>query len=398
MSSVDIHGKPNGRWEVRWREAGRRRGRTFDRKGDATAFSDYVRGRIQRAGIPDLNAGRQPLWQFMEEWWRLYAIPNLAPATRDVYIRLWEKHLEPRVGTYQLRELTPAVIADLRVQLERDVGAPTVIKAMGILQAVCKQAVIHGRMDLNPVAVVDKPRQRPTEAPVPLTPTTVEAIRARLTPFDATLVSVLAYAGLRPQEATALDWRHVSAKRLRVWAPKTRTIRSVDLVEPLADDLLRWRRSTAAIGPVFARRTGTPWTEHDWRNWRRRVYQPAAAAAGVTGDLRPYRLRGSFVSLLLWEGRSVTYVAAQAGHSLQTLSRHYAGVLAELEDGDIRVSATDAIRAARQSVGRGLDAEDAEDAAQGGQLSLDLALDQEAQCRTRTGDPFLTMEVLYQLS
>ena len=29
----------------------------------------------------------------------------------------------------------------------------------------------------------------------------------------------------------------------------------------------------------------------------------------------------------------MTYVAAQAGHSLQTLSRHYAGVLAELEDG-----------------------------------------------------------------
>jgi len=27
-----------------------------------------------------------------------------------------------------------------------------------------------------------------------------------------------------------------------------------------------------------------------------------------------------------------------------------------------------------------------------------LALDQEAQCRTRTDDPFLTMEVLYQLS
>ena len=236
MSSVDIHRKPNGRCEVRWREGGRRRGRTFDRKADATDFRDYVRGRIQRAGIPDLNAGRQPLWQFMEEWWRLYAIPNLAPATRDVYIRLWEKHLEPRVGTCRLRELTPAVIADLRVQLEREVGAPTVIKALAILQAVCKQAVIHGRMELNPVAVIDKPRQRPSEASPPLTPATIEAIRAQLDPFDATLVSVLAYAGLRPQEAIALDWRHVSTKRVRVWAPKTQTTRSVDLLEPLADD------------------------------------------------------------------------------------------------------------------------------------------------------------------
>ena len=86
----------------------------------------------------------------------------------------------------------------------------------------------------------------------------------------------------------------------------------------------------------------------------------------------------------------MTYVAAQAGHSLQTLSRHYAGVLAELEDGDVRVSATDTIRAARESVGRALDALDA---AQGGQLSLDLALDREAQCRTRTDDPFLTMDL-----
>jgi len=35
---------------------------------------------------------------------------------------------------------------------------------------------------------------------------------------------------------------------------------------------------------------------------------------------------------------------------------------------------------------------DAEDAAQGGRLSLDLALDQQAQCRTRTDEPFLTIE------
>jgi hypothetical protein len=39
----------------------------------------------------------------------------------------------------------------------------------------------------------------------------------------------------------------------------------------------------------------------------------------------------SFVSLLLWEGRSLTYVAEQAGHSVATLARHYAGTMRELE-------------------------------------------------------------------
>ena len=48
------------------------------------------------------------------------------------------------------------------------------------------------------------------------------------------------------------------------------------------------------------------------------------ARAGVTGALRVYRLRGSFVSLLLWERRSLTFVAEQAGHSVATLAKRYA--------------------------------------------------------------------------
>jgi len=65
--------------------------------------------------------------------------------------------------------------------------------------------------------------------------------------------------------------------------------------------------------------------------------------------MRPYRLRGSFVSLLLWEGRSLTYVAEQAGHSVATLAKHYAGVLRELE-GQPQKSASEVIRSAREEV------------------------------------------------
>jgi site-specific recombinase XerD len=100
---------------------------------------------------------------------------------------------------------------------------------------------------------------------------------------------------------------------------------------------------------------GDGWKRHDWQNWRRRVYQPAAVAAGVTGDLRPYRLRGSFVSLLLWEGRSLAYVAEQAGHSIATLAKHYAGVIRELEDAP-RTPAAEAIDEAREKLRSATDA------------------------------------------
>lgn len=67
--------------------------------------------------------------------------------------------------------------------------------------------------------------------------------------------------------------------------------------------------------------------------------------------MRPRRLRGSFVSLLLWEGRSLTYAADQLGCSIDTLARHYAGVIRELE-GQPQTPAVDAIRSARELVAR----------------------------------------------
>ena len=54
---------------------------------------------------------------------------------------------------------------------------------------------------------------------------------------------------------------------------------------------------------------------------------------------------GDFVSVLFWEGRSLTFVAEQAGHSVATLARHYAEVRDELED-QPRTLAAETINAA----------------------------------------------------
>ena len=107
-------------------------------------------------------------------------------------------------------------------------------------------------------------------------------------------------------------------------ASKTERPRIVKLLAPLAQDLAEWRLASGRPEPaalIFPTHDGDGWKLCDWQNWRRRVYQPAAKKAGVTGDLRGYRLRGSFVSLLLWDGRSLTFVADQAGHSVATLAQ-----------------------------------------------------------------------------
>ena len=99
-----------------------------------------------------------------------------------------------------------------------------------LLQGILRRAVVRGLIPVNPAQLVDKPRQRPTQLPSRSSPVTVEGIRAnmlqprtRVVPAagpgkrprreyealvgsprarqrDALIVSMLAYAGLRPIE------------------------------------------------------------------------------------------------------------------------------------------------------------------------------------------------------
>ena len=84
-----------------------------------------------------------------------------------------------------------------------------------------------------------------------------------------------------------------------------------------------------------------------YQNWRRRVYAPAAEAAGVE-QARPYDLRHSFVSLLIAEGHNVVEVARQAGHSPKMALDTYAHVFEEFDPTE-RVDAANRIRKAREA-------------------------------------------------
>ena len=294
--------KRGSRYVVRWREGGGQLQRTFLKHRDAAFETDTKRRQQLGALAPGVIQSRMTLAEFVrEEWWPRYAIPNPKPSTQRRYLEVWGTHLLPALGDLELRAITPMLVADLRAQFDAEhVRIQTQRKALMLLQGILRRAVVRGPIPSNPVSVVSKPRQPPTRRPEPLAPETVERIRGQLSHRDATMIS---YSGRPPPSAL-----------------------------------------------IFPTHDGDAWKLHDWQNWRRRVYQPAAKKAGVTGDLRVYRLRGSFVSLLLWEGRSLTPVADQAGHSVATLAKHYAGVLEELEDDKPGTPAADAIRSARTTL------------------------------------------------
>jgi integrase len=363
----------NGRCAGRERRS--QRARLFDRKGDARRFEADLNRRRQLGALATTPRSRITLAEFMDEdWWPRHAIPNLAEDTRRRYLEIWRTHLEHRVGGVEVQAFTPLIVEDLRDgMLKADVPLATQRKTLMLLQGILRRAVLRGLIPANPVQVVTKPRQPPAPPPRPLPPEMVERIRLQmLTAWassgrgtgrsreelewwrhrNAIMVSLLAYGGLRPAEDRAARWEDVDGRTLHVVASKTGRARDIELLEPLARDLEEWLAiagSRNGSGLIFPTMDGDAWKRQDWQNWRRRVYQPAATAAGVTGDLRPYRLRGSFVSLLLWEGHSLAYVAEQAGHSIATLAKHYAGVIRELEASP-RKPAAEAIAEAREAV------------------------------------------------
>jgi integrase len=195
----------------------------------------------------------------------------------------------------------------------------------------------------------------------PLSPATVETMRAAIDGRDATLLSVLAYAGLRPGEALGLRWGDVRERTILIQRSislgeeadtKTRQHRTVRLLAPLAADLRFWRMAAGRPHDdqlVFPGKDGQPWTQAVYQSWRRRAFHRATQAAGLA-RAQPYDLRPSVASLLLYEGRSVIYVARQLGHDARLTLTRYGHVMDELEDAP-RMEAEVAIADARQRIG-----------------------------------------------
>jgi hypothetical protein len=132
--------------------------------------------------------------------------------------------------------------------------------------------------------------------------------------------------------------------------------------------------------------------------------------------VRPRDLRSSFATLLIYEGQPPQYVADQLGNSPGTLLRDYARVWEDFDPSQ-RVSAETQIERVRarlrraaptrtsapqqrpRRAGRRQRVSQVFHDASPTPLAITNALEiPEALCRTRTDDPFLTMEVLYQLS
>jgi integrase len=138
------------------------------------------------------------------------------------------------------------------------------------------------------------------------------------------MVLVLGLAGLRFGECAALRVADVDLLRRRlkvkasvseinghmIWStPKTHQTRDVPIPRFLAD-LLGEIIGKTPRDLLFCSLEGEPLR---LSNWRRRVWDPAIAAAGLTG-LTPHELRHTAASLAISSGAAVKHMQRTLGH------------------------------------------------------------------------------------
>lgn len=356
MSVHKVTTQAGVRYRVRWRENGTLKSKTFVLKKDADDYDATLRRLAAQGELAhELERRRATVSEYVAMWITTRS-SEVAADTAAGYVRHYKVRVLPQLGQLRVTTLTPARveqwIAWMRKEGDNDA---TILKACTALQSALALAVKDGTIPANPVAAARRPHQGRKRIPYLIKPDAVERMRAHMLTHaeqrDVVLLELLAYAGLRPEsEAIALRWLHVRDRSLLIVDTKRKKERSVPMVDQLRESLESWRGTLP--GPlVVPPRPGRSWddgTRDEWRYWRRWTFKPAAIAAGLPADVRPRDLRGSFVSLLVHEGRNIVEVARRCGHGPEVCLRDYAQVFDDFDPAD-RKPAEDLIREAREA-------------------------------------------------
>ncbi|HEX6454177.1 MAG TPA: tyrosine-type recombinase/integrase [Trebonia sp.] len=223
--------------------------------------------------------------------------PGLRPKTILIYKGLLRSHIAPHLDTDTIAEVTLASVRRRRKKLlDSGVSEVTAAKAYRLLRAVFNTALDDGLIRRNPCRIKGAGKEHSPERPV-LTVAQVYALADAVGSRYRALILLAAFTSLRWAELAALtpadidlETRTVRVTRQLYYheagysfrPPKSRAgVRIVAFPELIASDVrkhLKWLPSSASL--AFASSTGSPLAH---TNFRRRVWLPALAAAGLEG-------------------------------------------------------------------------------------------------------------------
>jgi integrase len=387
---------------------------------------------------PVASAARNATIRAWWDEWEPQQTATIEASTLDSYRQLFTRHIAPALGALRVRDIHRGHIRALLAVKRQTLAANSVRLIRATLSVVHGDAVADGIISENPARVLaHERRKRPDHLSRCARRKHIRPLsKAHLaifldtavrwcSPRDFTLFLALADAGLRPGEAVALQGedfdpvtRSVHIERAAIAGAvngtKTETSRDVDVTRRLAHALadLQARAEAEALmagampGPwMFPTATGTLLDQHNVARLFRRVLQRAGLP-----KYRLYDLRHTFACHLLEDGAPLTYVAAQMGHASPTTTlQWYAAwipsgdrsVIDRLEAGPLAVAVPEIPvgHPTSEEFVTGVTDEGFEsDTPDGLEVPDSPAQLIGGPSRTRTLDPLIKSQLLYQLS
>lgn len=296
---------------------------SFARKADAERHLTSIEHAKATGAYVDPAAGRLAVGKYALVW--LARQVQLRPSTADRYASIVRCHIVPTFGAIPLARVERSAVTAWVSELSSSgLASATVRHLHRVLYQVLGSAAADGRIVRNVAGGVPLPKAKGRDKRF-LDHERVVALAGAAGEYG-TVVRTLAYCGLRFGELAALRVSSLDLLRRRltvsesatevagrmVFGPtKSQLVRSVPLPRSLVDELAKVCIGKAPADLLFtAPGGGVLWL----RNFRRRVFDPAARTAGLAG-LTPHELRHTAASLAVSAGANVKSVQRMLGHA-----------------------------------------------------------------------------------
>lgn len=345
-----IRQRPDGRIEIRLRQAGMPRQSIYLPKGTAMKAAIKERNKaLQKAEAGTLvGTARQTMEQFLEAWLVDVAPRRLRARSLERYEGIVRQYLVPQLGKVRLERLSAQHIDRLHAACLRSLRPSTVGTVHACLRSALTYAVDRRILPMNPADGVKPPRvaRMPMKA---LSPSDSRRFLDAVSgdPLEAMYVLAIG-TGMRLGELLALRWSDVvdlgrmsTTSRIAVQQTLTRIGTSWYLAEPKTPESRRMiRLGRRGVRALLAHRTrqkrmrmaaGTGWADHNFIFADRfgeplvsghitsRELKPLLRRAGLP-EIRFHDLRHTAATLLLGQGINPKIVSEMLGHSSVTIT------------------------------------------------------------------------------
>lgn len=332
------------RWQIQWRESGRRHTDSFASKDTAErVLSIRVNNRdLGRCGLP-LDYSGAPMMNEIAQPWLDQRVTRIA---NDDHSR-WKNHIGPFFSGKRSHEITPdSIRAFIENRLSAGLRPGTVYQCISLLSVFFGHAVKQGYSPSNPVSQLPRETRNLYHSDYDTRSTPflqslgdVERVYRSLSEPVSVAFAIGAYAGLRTGEILGLFWDDIDLRDqiIHVYqqvqdgnacTPKGRT-RLIPLCDALLPILGDWRVTTGGTGQLF------PPLRPDLGIFMRpqtlaKHLRKALVACGLPPMTWYQCTRHTYATLWAKDGRSLAVLKKTLGHTSFTDTERYVHVEPDL--------------------------------------------------------------------